>query len=227
MIGDIATAFNDVFSRDLRPVFWRSIAITLALLIGAWFAVQSILVTFVDIPVAWMDAALGIFAGLVLFVGFLFLIPPVTSLIAGIFLDEIAGKLEAVHYPGDPPGKEAPILVSLVLAIKFTFVVIAVNIIALMLLLVPGINLIAFFVANGYLLGREYFTLAAQRFHERAEIKTLYRDHSLQIFLAGLAVAGFMAVPILNLMTPMFATALMVHVHKRLTGSERVSAPDR
>jgi uncharacterized protein involved in cysteine biosynthesis len=37
------------------------------------------------------------------------------------------------------------------------------NIIALMLLLVPGVNIVAFFLVNGYLLGREFFEFAAMR----------------------------------------------------------------
>ena len=43
-------------------------------------------------------------------VGSIFLIPPVTSLIAGLYLDDIAGEVERAHYPADPPGKELPAL---------------------------------------------------------------------------------------------------------------------
>ncbi len=37
------------------------------------------------------------------------------------------------------------------------------------------------------------------------------------IFLAGMFIAVFVSIPIVNLATPLFATALMVHLHKRLT----------
>jgi CysZ protein len=36
------------------------------------------------------------------------------------------------------------------------------------------------------------------------------------VFMAGLIIAGFVAVPILNLATPLFAAALMARLHKRL-----------
>ena len=51
----------------------------------------------------------------------------------------------------------------------------AVNILALFLLLIPGINLIAFYLGNGYLLGREYFELAAMRHLSTAEASSCVR----------------------------------------------------
>jgi len=39
----------------------------------------------------------------------------------------------------------------------------------------------------------------------------------MRIFLAGLLIAGFVATPGLNLLTPMFATAFMVRIHKMLS----------
>jgi uncharacterized protein involved in cysteine biosynthesis len=41
------------------------------------------------------------------------------------------------------------------------------------------------------------------------------------VFVGGLFIAGFVAIPIVNLATPLFGTAFMVHMHKRLTGRER------
>ena len=34
--------------------------------------------------------------------------------------------------------------------------------------------------------------------------------------MAGLLIAAFVSIPIVNLATPLFAMSLMVHVHKRL-----------
>ena len=94
-----------------------------------------------------------------------------------------------------------------------------VNLIALFLLLVPGVNLIVFFVANGYLLGREFFEFAAYRFHDEDEVRRLRSRHGFSIFMGGLVIAGILAVPVLNLLTPIFATIYMVHIHRSLAGS--------
>ena len=73
------------------------------------------------------------------------------------------------------------------------------------------------FLANAYLLSREYFLLAAMRFRPPAEAKTMRRAHRGQIFMAGLLIAMFVSIPIVNLATPLFAMAMMVHLHKRLS----------
>ena len=73
------------------------------------------------------------------------------------------------------------------------------------------------FLANAYLLSREYFLLAAMRFRPPPEAKAMRRAHRRQIFLAGLLIALFVSIPIVNLATPLFAMAMMVHMHKRLS----------
>eukprot|EP01037_Dinobryon_pediforme_P043661 gene43661-54857_t len=101
------------------------------------------------------------------------------------------------------------------LAAGFALVSIGVNIVALVLLLVPGVNVVAFICANAYLSGREYFELAALRYAPLEEVRALRRQHALYLFVCGMPIAAFLAVPLLNLLTPLFATSLMVRVHAR------------
>ena len=107
---------------------------------------------------------------------------------------------------------------------RFAGLSILVNLIALALLFAPVVNIVAFLGANGYLLGREYFELAAMRFRMPDEARAMRRAYGLRIFLAGLIIAGFVAIPILNLCTPLFATALMTRLHKRLAGAAPIRA---
>ena len=79
--------------------------------------------------------------------------------------------------------------------------------------------MIILFLANAYLLGREYFELAAMRFHPPHEAKAMRKANATYIFLAGLVIAVFVSIPVVNLATPIFAMAFMVHVHKRLSGA--------
>jgi uncharacterized protein involved in cysteine biosynthesis len=39
------------------------------------------------------------------------------------------------------------------------------------------------------------------------------------VFIGGLVIAAFVSIPIVNLATPLFGMAFMVHIHKRLSGS--------
>jgi CysZ protein len=218
-------AAGHLFRPEFRSVLWKSLGLTLLLLIGAWFGLRAIFEAlawpFMDQMVAslpqwagWVGLVAGILASIGLAIGLALLIAPVTAMIAGIFLDDVAELVEKEDYPSDMPGKPLPTVRSFVLSVKFFGVVIAGNIVALLLLLVPGINIMAFFMVNGYLLGREFFEFAAMRFHSEADAKALRTNNAGTVFLAGLVIAGFMAIPILNLLTPLFAAAMMVHLHK-------------
>ncbi|WP_322786497.1 sulfate transporter family protein [Afifella pfennigii] len=224
MFLDAKRAFDEIFSPPFRSVLWKSVGLTLGLLFLVWLALQGLLAYFLALPYGWLETGIEIFSGLGLIVGLAFLVAPATSLFAGIFLDEIAEVVEAQHYPGEPAGRPLPLLEGIVTTLQFTAVVVAVNLVALPLVLFLGSGVVIFFIANGYLLGREYFDLAARRFHDRRTAKVLRLRHSGRIFLAGLLIAGFTAVPILNLLAPLFATAFMVHVHKRI--QHREQAPD-
>ncbi len=219
LLRDASLAFTELFTPPFRAVLWKSIGLTIALLALLFIGAEAALSHFLTLPYAWLDTTLSIVAGLGLIVGLTFLIVPVTSLFAGLFLDEIAEVVERTAYPQDPPGRAMALGPSIFLSLKFFGVVILVNLLVLVLLLLPGINLVAFFLANGYLLGREYFEFAAMRFHSPTEARRLRRENGTAVFLAGLIVAGVLAVPILNLVAPLFATALMVRVYKRISGS--------
>ena len=69
---------------------------------------------------------------------------------------------------------------------------------------------------NGYLLGREISELAAMRHLTFSQTVQLRRQRSFDVFIAGIIVAGCVAVPLLNLLTPLFATAFITRMVKRL-----------
>ncbi|MCW2309543.1 sulfate transporter family protein [Rhodobium gokarnense] len=227
MLSDAIDAFRDVFTPPFRGVLWKSLGLTLALLVALFIGAEAALGFFVDLSIPYVETIISIVAGLGLVVGLSFLIAPVASIFAGLFLDEVAEVVEETRFPGDPPGRAMPVMEGLWMAVKFTGVVIAVNLFVLLLLLIPGVNIVAFFIANGYLLGREYFEFAARRFRSETETKRLRKDNTGMIFVAGLIIAALMAVPILNLVTPLFAAAFMVRLHKRLPAAPAAASSDR
>ena len=141
---------------------------------------------------------------------------PVSSEVAGFFIDDLAEHVERDLDPLAPPGRPLRIVPALVLSVRFGALQFVVTALALLLLLVPGINAVAFIGANAYLLGRQYFEFIALRHLSPAEAATLRRRHAGRIFLAGLVMALMVSVPVLNLITPLFGAAFMVRVFKRL-----------
>lgn len=224
-------AFARLFTAEFRAVFLKSLGLTLLALMAAWFGLKELFEYF---AMPWLDALLpgmpswlgwfGLFATIAAGIGtalaLALLLAPVTALIAGLFLDDVAEIVERSDYPADRPGRPMPPVRALWLSLRFLGVVILGNIVALLLLLVPGINVAAFFLVNGYLLGREFFEFAAMRHRPEAEASAMRRRHAPTVFGAGLVIAAFIAVPLLNLLTPLFAAAMMVHLHKMLAARE-------
>lgn len=217
MLHDAVRAFVQVFSAPFRTVLLKCVGLAIILLVVSGIGLDRLLGWLVATPYGWVDTAIAVAAALGIVAAAVFLVPPVTILVAGIFLDDIAALVEARHYPQDPPGRPLPAVKAAWLAAGFFLVVLAVNLVALALLLLPGVNVAVFFVANAYLLGREYFELAAMRFRSAEEARAMRRAHGLTVFAAGCFIAAVVSVPILNLVTPLFGTAFMVHLHKRLS----------
>lgn len=229
MILDAARlSLINLFAPETRAVFWKTLGLTILVLVGIWFALREIFILyawpwfaafFPDMPdwTGWLTLIAAIAAGIGLALALALLIAPITALIAGLFLDDVAEVVEKRDYPNDPPGKAMPLGEAVASSIKFLGVVIVGNIIALFLLFIPGINLVAFFMVNGYLLGREFFEFAAMRFRSPLEARAFRAKHASTVFMAGLLIACFLAVPIVNLLTPLFAAGLMVHLHKMIS----------
>jgi CysZ protein len=216
MLTAAGQAFQQLFTPAFRAVLLKCVAFTIGLLAVLIIGIEWTFSHFVQWP-GWIEKTIEWLGGLALVVGSIFLIPPVSSLIAGLYVDDIAAQVESTTYPQDPPGKPVATLPAIGLALKFFVVVLAVNILAVFLLLIPGINLIAFYLGNGYLLGREYFELAAMRHMPPDEAKQLRRANRVTVLLCGLIIAAIASVPILNLITPLFATAFMVRIFKGLS----------
>lgn len=233
MILDAARlSLANLFAPETRSVFWKVLGLTILVLVGLWFALRGAFMAFLfpwfasffpDVPdwAGWLALVFAILAGVGLALMLALLLSPVTALIAGLFLDDVASVIETRDYPQDAPGTAMPLGPAMVISVKFLGVIILGNIVALLLLFIPGVNLIAFFLVNGYLLGREFFEFAAMRFRSPDEARLFRTKHASTVFLGGLLIALFLAIPVVNLLTPLFAAGMMVHLHKLISAKDR------
>ena len=226
-----AAALRQTLSPPLRAILFKSLALTVALLALLWFALTRLLSSYLqghpfgaDHPILEGFAYFLVGAGLL--VPLFFMLPAVSALVAGFFLDDAARIVEHTDFPHDPPGQALPLGRSLLYGLRFAGLSLLVNLAALLLVFVPVVNLVAFFAANAYLLGREYFEMAAARFRPTPEAAQMRVENRLTVLAAGALMAALLLVPVLNLATPLFGIALMVHVHKRLA-ARSLSAPER
>jgi CysZ protein len=233
MISDALCAVTDMLSPPLRALLWKSIALALVLIVAVAVALDRAIVWLVGAGSDSAEIALGphahwpaqiiawllsIAAGLGIVVGSVMLMPAVTAFIAGFFADQIADNVEREHYPHDPPGKALPLGRAVIEGGKTALFAVIVYLFAAPLLLIGGTGAVLFFLATAWLLGREYFELAAMRFHPPRDAKSLRKHYAGTVYVGGLVIAAFVSIPIVNLATPLFAMAFMVHVHKRIAG---------
>lgn len=218
MIKAAFKALGDVTSPEFRAVLWKSIGLSLLLFVGLFFAVQAAFWFLTLFPWPWVETIASIGAGLGLLVAFFFLMVPVTALFAGLYLDDVAAKVEGKHYAKDPVGKPQPVLKSLLLAVQFALLVLVVNLLALPLVF-TGFGAIVLVIINAYLLSREYFEMAAMRFMAAEDAKDLRKDNAVTVFTAGFIPALLVLVPIANLIVPIFATSYFVHLFKQVQRS--------
>jgi CysZ protein len=233
MLDAAVKALSQILSPPMRRVLWRSIGLALVMVTVLAIALQRLLSWLATSGEGWAETMLGpgfqtplnvlawilsIAAGLGVVFGGILLMPAITSLVASIFVDEVADHVEHEHYPAERAGTALPLGIALREGSKTAALTILVYLIALPFVFLAGAGFLVFFIATAWLLGREYFELAAMRFRSPEEAKAMRRDNAATIFTAGLIIAAFVSIPIVNLATPIFGMAFMVHMHKRLSG---------
>ena len=233
MLDAAVKALSQMISPPMRSILWRSIGLALVLIIVLAIGLQRLLSWFATYGEVWLEGLLGpswhsslevfawiisIAAGLGVVFGSVFLMPAITSLVASLFVDDVAEIVEREYYPAERPGIALPFNQAIYEGIKTGLLTILVYLIALPFVFLAGAGFLIFFLATAWLLGREYFELAAMRFRSPEEAKAMRRDNAATIFTAGLIIAAFVSIPIVNLATPIFGMAFMVHMHKRLSG---------
>jgi uncharacterized protein involved in cysteine biosynthesis len=236
MLDAAVKALSQILAPPMRAILWRSIGLALVLIVVLAIGLQRLLNWLATYGEGWAEAMLGpgfhnalnvlawilsIAAGFGVVFGAVFLMPAITALVASVFVDDVADIVEREYYPAEQPGVALPLGVAIPEGVKTALLTILVYLIVLPFVFFAGAGFIAFFVATAWLLGREYFELAAMRFRPPAEAKAMRKDNAGIIFIAGLVIAAFVSIPIVNLATPLFGMAFMVHMHKRLSGSRR------
>ncbi len=223
MFDAALAALREIFSPPFRTVLLKSLGMTFVLLALAWAGLDRLALSYALVSHPWLQMALAYATGVGLFILLAFFIGPISVIVAGLFLDDLADEVEADLYPNGPRGRAIPATQAIIMSLRFAIVSLGVNFVALLLLLVPGLNAAAFLFANAYLLGREYFLFAATRFLPLAEAQDMRRRYAFPLFLAGLFIAAFVAVPGLNVLTPLFGVAFMARIFRRWRGVDAAS----
>lgn len=219
MISAFVKAIEQLGDPRLRRVIFLSLIASLLILVALVIGI-SVLLSFLNlVGIDWVDTALSWLGGAASVVLAFLLFPAVVVIVMSLFLDDVAEAVEARHYPELPKAPGQGTVAGIWTGLKFAALLIGVNVLLLIVYLIMLATVVlsplipvVFYLVNGWLAGREYFETVAFRRLKEPEARELRRPFTIQLTLAGAAIAFLAVVPIVNLLAPVLATAVMVHL---------------
>ena len=225
ILSDFLKSVAQFDDPKFRRVLWRGMGLTIALLIAACllvnFGINQLLSSAWAANLignqSWLGALINVGGVLFTIALSIWLMVPVTSAIIALFLDEVAQAVEARHYPHLPKQTATKLQDQILVGIRFLGILLLANIGALILsMIVPLLAPFVFWATNGYLMGREYFQMAAMRLLPRAQAQELFQRHQGSIWTAGVLMAIPMSIPLVGLFIPILGAATFTHQFERL-----------
>ena len=225
ILSDFLKSVAQFDDPKFRRVLWRGLGLTIVLLIAACllvnFGINQLLSSAWAANLigdqSWLGALINIGGVLFTIALSIWLMVPVTSAIIALFLDEVAQAVEARHYPHLPKQTATKLQDQILVGIRFLGILLLANIGALILsMIVPLLAPFVFWATNGYLMGREYFQMAAMRRLPSAQAQELFQRHQGSIWTAGVLMAIPMSIPLVGLFIPILGAATFTHQFERL-----------
>lgn len=218
MFASARQALATLFDRDFAGLLFWTLVITAIVFVGMFVGLEYLLGLLPTLGSVWVNRFLELAAPVILLLAFFALGAPVAAMVGSLFLERIAAKVDAQFYPHDPKAKGAPVFTSIGEALRLIALTLVVNLALLPLDIgVPGLAELATLLANGWLLGREFFELASLRHLSLQDSDRLRRRFAWRIYFAGLLIALLSVIPVIDLIAPFFGVAMMAHLFKRLT----------
>jgi len=133
----------------------------------------------------YLSMAGSFFASVAVIVLAVALSPAISMVVGGMLFDFAAERVEKKI--GAPKARQVPIQEGLLNGVRIALPALALNLIAIPLYFIPVVNAFTFYTLNGFLMGREYATIAATRRMSYKDAVALRKRYGLSVFLVGLA----------------------------------------
>ena len=216
MISSFFKAIGQIPDPDFRSVMGRSllyaIGIFVLLLSFTWW----LIVSSRFFSIGWLEWIVDFVGGATAIVVAFLLFPGAIMFVVSLMLEKIARAVEKKHYPFLPPPQPQAMSETVLIGLRYTSFVIALNLLFLPLFFIPVINVFVFIGLNGYLLGREYFELIALRRLEPDGVREIWREHRSQLCIVGMIITSLLMIPVVNWFMPVVAAAYMLHIFERI-----------
>jgi CysZ protein len=210
-------ALRSIFAPGMLKIFLVSVMLTL-LLLALFISGASSFFVWLGHAYSWgwLSVIGSIGSGLL---GWM-LFPGIMPIIVNFFDTRITQIIEREDYPASEALQNPPFWPEFWHDLRFSLFTLLANLIVLPFYLFMHVfGPIVFFWLNGYLLGREFFEMAARRHIPLEEAKALRKRHSRIVLIAGVLLAIMATIPIINLFAPFWGIAVMVHLYHRVAAT--------
>ena len=215
MIEALVKSIAQLNDKAIQRTLLSSIAAAAALFVAVWFVIGYLLSDTTLFEWGWLDTIVDFMGGLATLVITWFLFPGIVTAVIALFLDDVARAVEARHYPGLPPAEGSTVGETVAASLRFVGVLVVLNVFMLLFLIFPPVFPFVFYSVNGYLMGREYFELVSLRRMGLARARETRKQRQGTLFVFGICIALLLTIPVVNLLTPIVATAAMVHLFEK------------
>ena len=212
MVRAFFRATGLILDPKARRILWYAIFSATSVLLLSWTIIYILLAKTIFFSISWIETSFDWLGGLATWALTWMLLPVTISIVIGLYLEEIANIFEKKYYPNSSNIRGAGTFNNVLTTLRFFLIMLSLNILILPFLLSGPLFPFVFYAMNGYLLGREYFELVALRRIRAVEVKTLRKKNMFKLFLTGVLLAFMLTTPIINLVTPIIATGMMVQL---------------
>jgi len=220
-LSAIGGGVSDVFSRRLGGLALLCIVLAFAITVGAAWAAFRYLLPLIPEGEGWwvwVFNAAEVLGGAGVLILSIALAPAVSMFLGGVLFDVAAGRIEKALYPNDPPGRMMAPHEGVLNGLRIALPALALNVVSLPLLFVPVVNLVWFLGLNGFLMGREYASLAAVRAMRWQDARALRARAPVAVFLVGLVCS------IVPFVAPLIGAGAMTRLVKALSSTSNARA---
>ncbi len=219
LLSNFTKALHNLLLPDIIKIF---LLCMLAYVVG-WgiltFAISEIISSYISVSGAegFFIGILSTFGGVM--IGWFFF-PLLYPILISFFDDKIAEIIEREEYT-QLPTAQPPFWPTITSDIMFSLKAIGLNIVFLPLYIIPMIGIIIYYGLNGYLLGTQFFRMAAGRRVSKSQALQLQKKAGNTVLLIGVAISFFSTIPLLNLAVPVLGVTTMLHLLHDLLGNQK------
>jgi uncharacterized protein involved in cysteine biosynthesis len=228
MISAFFKALGDLGDPRMRSILWQTMGLSIITAMLLWSGLSWLLSStemIGDVPFVggWIETAVDWLGSIAVFVLVILLMPAFLGLYASFYIEAICRAVESRHYTHLQPPRNQSIMEAIIVGLKFGVLLIVFNLLLLVFIFFPPIYMVAGWTVNSHLLGREYLEMFGFRRMGPKQLREYRLKKRGPIFMSGLMLAVIASIPIVNLILPLFGTAMMLHVFEATRDPEAIN----